>query len=74
MNELVRNHGSRDILADLAQLSSESLVTLKDTEFEVFLAEVRLAGVKAALKGAQDESKKAKRTHGTASSEERGHE
>ncbi|MGD8758312.1 MAG: hypothetical protein PVH78_05515 [Deltaproteobacteria bacterium] len=47
--------------ADLAKLSEEGLQALKDTEFEVFLANVRLARAKTAedlaldsLKAAED--------------------
>jgi hypothetical protein len=40
--------------ADLAQLSAEGLQALKETEFEVFLANVRLARAKTAEDQAQD--------------------
>ena len=48
-------------LADLAQLSQKGLENLKDREFEVFLAQVRLAGVKDDLKKANGELKAAKK-------------
>lgn len=48
-------------LADLAQLSQKGLEDLKDGEFEVFLAQVRLAGAKDALKEANAELKAAKK-------------
>ena len=44
-------------LADLAQLSQKGLENLKDREFEVFLAQVRLAGAKEDLKKANGELK-----------------
>ena len=44
-------------LADLAQLSQMGLEDLKDSEFEVFLAQVRLAGAKEDLKKANGELK-----------------
>ena len=47
---------------DLAQVSSQGLRTLKESEFEVFLAEVKLAGVRAALKKSEGELKIAKNT------------
>ena len=45
--------------ADLSQLSKEGLQSLKDTEFEVFLAEVRLAATKVTRDLAQDGLKQA---------------
>jgi hypothetical protein len=48
-------------LADLAQLSQKGLEDLKDSEFEVFLAQVRLAGAKDDLKKANGELKAVKK-------------
>ncbi len=48
-------------LDDLAQLSQKGLEDLKDTEFEVFLAQVRLAGAKDDLKKANGELKAVKK-------------
>jgi hypothetical protein len=45
--------------ADLAKLSEEGLQALKDTEFEVFLANVRLARAKTAEDLARDSLKAA---------------
>jgi hypothetical protein len=52
--------GSVD-LDDLAQLSQKGLGDLKDSEFEVFLAQVRLAGAKDDLKKANGELKAVKK-------------
>ena len=40
-------------ISDLAQLSSEGLQTLKETEFAVFFEQVKVAGGRSALKKAQ---------------------
>lgn len=48
-------------LADLSQLSQKGLENLKDREFEVFLAQVRLAGAKDDLKKANGELKSVKK-------------
>ena len=48
-------------LADLAQLSQKGLEDLKDSEFEVFLAQVRLAGAKDDQKKANGELKSVKK-------------
>jgi hypothetical protein len=45
--------------ADLSQLSADGLQSLKDTEFEVFMAEVRLAASKVTRDLAQDDLKQA---------------
>ena len=45
--------------ADLSQLSAEALQSLKNTEFDVFLAEVRLAATKVTRGLAQDDLKQA---------------
>jgi hypothetical protein len=47
--------------ADLSQLSEEGLQSLKDTEFDVFVAEVRLAAVKVTKDLAQDDLKQAEK-------------
>ena len=56
-------------LADLAQLSQKGLEDLKDREFAVFLAQVRLAGAKDALKEANGELKAVKRIFNTRKSD-----
>ncbi len=48
-------------LADLAQLSQKGLEDLKDSEFEVFFAQVKLAGAKDDLKKANGELKAVKK-------------
>lgn len=52
---------------DLAQISPAGLETLKDTEFEVFLANVKLAEAKGALKMAQGALETARRVLDTKS-------
>lgn len=49
-------------LADLSQLSSEALETLKDSEFRVFLAKVRHAEKKVFEKQAKEDMKPVKET------------
>jgi hypothetical protein len=56
-------------LADLAQLSRKGLEDLKDREFAVFLAQVRLAGAKDALKEANGELKAVRRIFNTRKSD-----
>ena len=49
-------------LADLSTLSQDTLETLKDTEFSVFMMKVKHAGAKAAVKKANDDLKTAQLT------------
>ena len=52
--------GNEVDLADLSQLSIEALNTLKDVEFEVFIAKVKHAGSKVRENRARDDLKSAK--------------
>ena len=56
-------------LADLSQLSSETLTTLKDVEFEVFMAKVKHAGAKVRENRAREDLKSAKSRSDTKSIE-----